>query len=286
MFGETGMTNNGALATINGRSFSPSSQVSLVALHRYYSPEYDTFYATAFSETSRINNETGFYIGAEIRPYKRWKISAYADTYRFPWAKYGIDAPSIGTDYLVQADYSAQRNVSMFWRMKYEEKMHNVSQSTTTMPALEPIQKASLRYNLTYTFGNFSFKNVIEGNLAGSGTSEWTYGLLASQDLSYSFRSLPLKVDFRYQFFDAVDYENRFYSYEKDVLYAFSIPMYYGLGNRYYLNLKYELNNQLSVWFKIAQTVYADDRETLSSGNESITGNRKTDLRFLLKWDF
>ena len=37
----------------------------------------------------------------------------------------------------------------------------------------------------------------------------------------------------------------------------------------------------ISFWFKIAQTVYADDRETLSTGNESINGNRKTDFRFL-----
>jgi hypothetical protein len=62
--------------------------------------------------------------------------------------------------------------------------------------------------------------------------------------------------------------------------------MYFGLGNRYYLNLQYDLNKQLSLWFKIAQTVYADDRESLSSGNETISGNRKTDVRLLVKWEF
>ena len=66
----------------------------------------------------------------------------------------------------------------------------------------------------------------------------------------------------------------------------FAMPIYTGLGNRYYLNLKYELNKQLSLWFKIAQTIYADDREVLSSGNETIAGNKKTDARFLLKWEF
>ncbi|HZK69069.1 MAG TPA: hypothetical protein VFC36_05675, partial [Paludibacter sp.] len=123
-------------------------------------------------------------------------------------------------------------------------------------------------------------------NLVRQSNKPWTYGIIASQDISYNFKTFPLKVDFRYQFFDAVNYENRFYSYEKDVLYAFSIPMYFGLGNRYYLNFQYELNKQLSIWFKIAQTVYADDRESLSSGNETILGNRKTDVRFLLKWEF
>ncbi|MFT3752218.1 MAG: hypothetical protein QM800_04855 [Paludibacter sp.] len=127
---------------------------------------------------------------------------------------------------------------------------------------------------------------MLEGNLSRKGDADWTYGVIASQDVSYAFQTIPLKIDFRYQFFDAVDYENRFYSYEKDVLYAFSIPMYFGLGTRYYLNLKYELNRNLSFWFKMAQTIYADDRESLSSGNETIQGNRKTDVRLLLKWEF
>lgn len=286
LFGETAIADNASVATLNGFSFSPVSQVSLVVLYRYYSPEYDTFYASSFSETSRVNNESGLYLGAEVRPFRKWKFAAYADSYRFPWPKYGIDAPSLGKDYLLQADFNPQRNISMFWRLKYEEKATNFSTLEAVMPVIVPLKKASLRYQLTYSYGDFSFKNLLEGNLVQKGNPAWTYGVIASQDVSYAFRRIPLKIDFRYQFFDAVDYENRFYSYEKDVLYAFSIPMYYGLGSRYYLNLKYELNKSLSFWFKIAQTVYADDRESVSGGNETIVGNRKTDLRFLLKWEF
>ena len=285
-FGETAKTQDGAMAALHGFTFSPLSQVSLVVLHRYYSPEFDTFYATAFSETSRISNENGVYLGAEIRPIKKWKLAAYADSYQFKWPKYGIDAPSVGVDYLMQIDFAAARHIAMYWRFKYEEKQGNLSRSTAFMPEIVPNKKTSLRYNLTYYFGNFSFKNVIEGNLFREAETDWMYGIIASQDVSYKFQTIPLKLDFRMQFFDAVNYENRFYSYEKDILYAFSIPMYYGLGSRYYMNLRYELNNQLSLWFKIAQTVYADERESLSSGNETIPGNRKTDMRLMVKWDF
>lgn len=285
-FGETAMTDNAGMATLNGFSFSPISQVSLVALQRHYSPEFDTFYATSFSETSRINNENGVYLGVEVRPFRKWKIAAYADSYQFPWPKYGIDAPSVGNDYLLQVDFAAQRNISMFWRLKYEEKQSNLSDLENVMPVVVPIEKASLRYQLNYSFGNFSFKNVLDGNLCRQANNNWTYGVIVSQDVSYAFENIPLKVDFRYQFFDAVNYENRLYSYEKDVLNAFSIPMYFGLGSRYYLNFQYELNKRLSVWFKVAQTVYADDREQMSSGNETIVGNKKTDLRLLLKWNF
>lgn len=286
LFGETAITDNGALATLNGCYFSPVSQVSLVVLQRHYSPEYDTFYASSFSETSRINNESGIYIGTEIRPFRKWKFAAYADSYRFPWPKYSIDAPSVGNDYLFQADFAAKPTIAMFWRFKFEEKQTNLSTAGTMMSVVVPLQKTSLRYQLTYSYGNFNFKNVLEGNLSRQAGGVNTYGVIASQDVSYSFTKIPLKMDIRFQFFDAQNYENRLYSYEKDVLYAFSIPMYFGLGSRYYLNLQYELDQHLSLWFKVAQTVYADDRESLSSGNETISGNRKTDVRLLVKWEF
>jgi len=286
LFGETAMTDNGALATLNGCYFSPASQVSLVVLQRYYSPEYDTFYASGFASSSRINNESGIYIGAEVRPFKKWKFAAYADNYRFPWPKFGVDAPSPGQDYLLQADFATRKNLTMYWRIRYNEGQSNLSGSTATMPVIVPQQKASFRYQLNYDVGNFSFKNLVEGNLVRVADGNWTYGLIALQDVSYEFNKIPLQLDFRMQFFDAVDYDNRVYAYEKDVLYAFSIPMFSGIGSRYYLNVKYKISKQFSIWFKIAQTVYADDREALSSGNETISGNRKTDVRLLLKWGF
>ena len=286
LFGETATTDNGSIATLNGCFFSPLSYISLVMLHRHYSRDYDTFYASSFSETSRINNESGLYLGVEIRPFRKWKFAAYADSYRFPWPKYGIDLPSIGKDYLVQADFAPKRDIAMYWRFKFEEKQTNLSDVGNVMPVVIPLQKTSLRYQLSYSYGNFSFKNVLEANLSRRAGEKMTYGVIALQDVSYAFKNIPLKVNLRYQFFDAVNYENRLYSYENDVLYAFSIPMYFGLGNRYYLNLQYDMNKKLSLWFKIAQTVYADDRETLSSGNETISGNRKTDMRLLLKYEF
>ena len=287
IFGETALSDReGAWATINGLNFSPISRVGLVALHRYFSKEYDTFFATTFSESSRVNNETGFYIGTEVRPIKYWKVSAYIDSYRFPWMKFGIDEPSIGKDYLVQVDYAPKRNVNMYWRFKFEEKMSNYSDTVTTMPLVLPQQKWAARYLLNYSYGRFSFKNQLDVNSFYDEVNPVSYGYSALQDVSYEFVRVPLRIDLRFHIFDAMNYENRLYTYEKDVLYAFSVPMNYGMGSRYYVNLRYELNQNISFWLKLAQTVYADERATISSSNEEIQGNRKTDLRFLMRWKF
>ena len=68
--------------------------------------------------------------------------------------------------------------------------------------------------------------------------------------------------------------------------YVFSLPVYYGLGSRCSLNLNYEINPALSLWLKLAQTLYADDRRSIGTGGEEIRGNHKTDFRFLLCYRF
>ncbi len=285
-FGETAITDRKALATINGISLYPTSRVGLVALHRYFSEDFHLLFAKTFSESSRVNNETGFYIGAEILPFRYWKISAYADSYRFPWLKPQIESPSHGKDFLVQAEYRPRRNVNMYWRFKHESSLHNYSDTITIMPVLTMHTKWQLRYRLNYTFGKFEFKNQIDANGFNNDIDKSTYGFSALQDISYNFKTTPLQLNLRLQAFDARNYNNRIYVYERDILYAFSIPMNYGLGSRYYLNARYDIGNNLSLWFKLMQTVYADDRESQGSGNEEIPGNRKTDVRFLLRWKF
>lgn len=284
-FGETALSDRLAPATINGVSVQPVSTVSLIALYRYFSPEYDTFYANTFSESTRVNNESGFYLGTEVRPFRKWKISAYADSYRFVWPKFTASAPSNGMDYLLQADYAPQHRLNMYWRLRYEDKLNNFA-GNAVLPELKEFRKTSLRYQMVYTFGNFAFKSLIEVNFSQIATQTPYFGASALQDVSYAFSTLPLKIDFRYQFFDAANYDNRFYLYEKDVLYAFSIPMFYGTGSRYYVNVRYDINRKLSIWLKAAQTRYADARESIGSGNDLITGNKKTDFRMLVRWEF
>lgn len=59
------------------------------------------------------------------------------------------------------------------------------------------------------------------------------------------------------QGFRATDWDNRIYCYENDVLYAFSIPALYGLGGQAYLNLRWQIIDQLALYLKVAEKVYA-----------------------------
>jgi len=280
------MTDQAAFATTNGLMFTPVSRAGFVVLHRYFAPEYDALFANAFGENSRTSNEQGFYIGTEIHPVRRWKLSVYADIARFPWLRYGISSPSVTTDYMLNVEYTARRDLWMHWRLNYKQREMNFTASANPTAELIPHRRLGFRYGLNLTSGNFRFQTMLIGNVVQRSDFDWTYGISALQDLSYTFSNIPLRVDLRYQFFDAEAYDNRIHTYERDILYAFSIPMNYGIGSRYYVNLKYDLRNNISLWFKFSQTAFADDRETTGTGNDQIEGNRRTNLRFLTRWRF
>ncbi len=286
LFGETAMLDNNAMATLNGLTVSPTSTISFIVLQRYFAPEYDAIFSSAFAETSRVNNENGLYFGAEVRPFRSWKFSAYADSYTFPWIKYGINtAGSTGYDLFFQADYVPKRNVTMYWRAKYESKADNMTDSLSTY-SIGTLDKGYFRYVLQYSItSQLKLRNVFEVTYAKQTGTDDTYGYLLRQDLSYTFRKIPFSFNLCYEFFDAVNYENRIYAYEQDILYAFSVPALYGVGSRYYLNAKYTATKNLTFYFKIAQTVYMD-RDIISSGINAIDDNRKTDFRLLVKWRF
>ncbi len=290
LFGETAYSDQNAWATVNGLTVNPTSTLSLVAMYRYYSPQYDQPFSVAFGESSRVNNEKGLYIGAEVRPFRGWKFSAYADGFQFPWLKdgtYGTAKPSDGYDLFFQADYMPKRNVSMYWRVKYEMKEANNSADSTLNVSynVDDWGMGSARYVLQYSpAAKLKLRSIIQGSYARKYPADATFGYLLRQDLSYDFK-FPLSVDLCYEFFDATNYDNRIYAYEQDILYAFSVPALYGRGSRYFLNARYALNKNLTFYFKIGQTVYLD-KDVISDGISAIDGNRKTDVRFLVKWRF
>jgi hypothetical protein len=92
-----------------------------------------------------------------------------------------------------------------------------------------------------------------------------------------------VRLSTRFALFQTDDYENRQYAFEKDVLYAFSIPAYHGQGYRNYYLVQFRLSPRLDLWLRYAYTQY--QRQTdISSGLEQIDGPRRSDLKVQLRW--
>ena len=285
--GETATDANWHFATLNTVTFNPVSNVGIAAVYRDYSPEYQAFYGNSFAEGSSVQNERGFYLGAEIQPIAKWKISAYADSYRFPWMRYTTYRPSDGYDILAQLDFATTSRLNMFARFRYEEQEKNFgTQSGDHSILVGNFIKSSLRYVLNYRHSSIlQFRSTVEFNWVQRAVGGDSNGFTMFQDVSYAPAKLPLRFDLRLAVFDIPNWDNRVYTFERDVLWAFSVPAYYGVGSRMYLNLRYQPLKQLTLWFKIAQTIFSD-RDVISSGNELINNNTKTDWRVMLNYKF
>ena len=243
LFGELATSQNHpqwGFGTLIGSRFYPADGVSLIAIYRYYSPYFDNALGYAFSETGRIGDENGGYVGLELTRWKNWRISAYADFFYFSGIKYGIpSAPSWGYDVLGEARYS--RSV---WWLDFRLRARQKGSLTT----------CSSRFQFNYEHHGLALRSNLEANLCPSASGS-TYGVSVWQDIHYRFLHTPLALYGRLQFFDARSWNNRIYCYEHDVLYAFSIPAVYGLGGRAYLGLQWRIIEQLSLYLRVSETM-------------------------------
>ena len=269
--------------TIIGSRFYPTNGFSLLALYRYYSPYFDNALGYAFSETSRLGDENGGYLGFDITRLRNWRFIGYGDIFYFSGYKYGLgDAvKTLGYDAMAEIQYSWSKHPSF-----------QGGDGGRLSLRLRARQKGDATYSTRAQFdwaqGSWSLRTTAEANIIPSKlstlNSQLTYGFTIFQDISYSLplregRGLGLRL--RLQGFDAREWANRIYTYEHDVLYAYSIPAVYGLGGRAYLCLRWQIIPQLALYFRASETVYA--RKWAAAHSRPLT---RTDLHLLLRATF
>ena len=89
-------------------------------------------------------------------------MRSYTDNYEFPWLRFGVDAPTKGNDYLLQADYKISRVIKMYVRFKSETKEEELPESS----AISGNIKDNFRFHINYKEGeNWSFANRFETSL-------------------------------------------------------------------------------------------------------------------------
>ena len=284
-FGETAMDKQKALATLNNLQWTPASYFTLLLSHRYYDKRYQALFGNAFRQGSTVQNEQGFYMGLQFTPLPYWKLSLYGDWFRFPWVKYGVDAPSSGVEYMAEVDYTPNAVFSTYLRYKYREKEKNQTAKENNLTTLVPYQQHRLRYQLVFRPGDWVLKTAVDGVIYQELNQADSKGYQCSQSVAWRPNKIPLGVDSYFAWFHTDDYDSRVSSYEKNILYAFQMPTFYGKGFRLALTVSLDLGKRLSLFAKLAHTHYLD-RDQIGSDTEQIEGSNKTDLYALLRWKF
>ena len=217
------------VGSIVGARFTPKSDVNILAIYRYYSPEFNNQYANAMNSKTQVYDENGGYVGLEYNRLRNWKLSILGDVWKG------------GYEVVTQGEYLPAKQYKMFWRFR----MKNKDASDTY----------SLRGNVAYNIGAWKMKTQVDANVVNDGMA-WTYGLSLYQDAEYRFVEVPIVLQMRAQVFDTKKWDNRIYMYENDVLYAYAMPFVYGVGGRFWVNARYQINDMFSVYLRVSETVY------------------------------
>ncbi|TKC02489.1 ComEA family DNA-binding protein [Pedobacter cryotolerans] len=284
-FGEAAKSLTSGLAYLNGALISLSSKVSAAVLHRNYQSNYHNFFNQATAEASEAFNEKGLYIGLNINPTKAWNLSFYADYFKFPWLKFRIDAPSDGYEILSQLTYTPTKTFKAFVRYKSELKQQNTDLDVP-INFLDNVKRESYRADVSWRLSKtIRFQNRVEVSQFKKGVDNAEFGYMIYQDASYVPSLSKLSGNIRIAYFNTPSFNSRIYAYEDDVLYNFAFAMYNGNGIRTYANLKYKLLKKLDVWARYALFLYKDV-ETVGSGLDEIAGNKKTDVKLQIRYQF
>ena len=238
-------------ATILGVRVNPISDLNLLAIYRYYSPEYDHVYANSLCSWSRMKDEHGGYLGVEYNRLRNWQLSVFGDVWK------------TGFETMAQADFIPQKDYQMHMRLRAKRK--------------NEIDTYSARWNGIWDLGSWRLKTQVDANMVYA-NDKWSYGWSVFQDVEYRFVRVPIVLQFRAQAFDAREWNNRVYIYENDVLYAYAIPFVYGLGGRFFLNARYKINDTFALYLRVSETIY---QEAWAAAHKK--QNTRTDVHALLR---
>ena len=192
LFGEAALSQNGGAAQLAGVQFAMNGNNHFSMLWRNYGQRYQNRYATAFGQSSGVQNESGLFLTySTVLP---WGVDAVAsaDFFRWPGLRYQLYSSSTGTEYRLRLSKAFVSRHSITLQYSYKDKGRNVYTLPTYVT--EQTEKQQLQVIWRYGAGeHWSFATRLayadfRGELTdGQQAGDRQYGLLLLQDVSCAF---------------------------------------------------------------------------------------------------
>lgn len=280
--GEIAFSRKLKVAVINRLDLQLHSLIRLSMAWRYYSPENNAPFASAFGETRGVRNEKGFYLGMDFFPYSFLHIKTYLDIYAFPWLRYNDDRRMAGNELALYAEWyngGAYRVNGLFKMEMKSEFPGMITRSGTTT------DESTMQFRLQFDYEPFeliSFKTRFERKgISQDQNGNKGFGVLAFQELTWEIPKAGTGFHFRYTLFNISDWEDRIYSWEHDLLYSFSTVAYYRQGHSWLFSLRCKMGEKIRLGVKYSRVTLEKKAET-GSGADFFTGSRKGVLKVQL----
>lgn len=269
-----------ALATANSMRYVLLPDVSLFALHRFYSYMFQSPLGKSFGDVSNVQDENGLYVGFNAKATSRLTISGYTDVAHHPWPRYGYKTASKSIDAVLTAAYAINHS-TMNMRYRYQDK-HGVGAASDG--------QHSLRFILRHRNGQCTFDSQVQGTLLPH-SAHWGY--LAQQGMTCHLggggkkasRHQGIELSGTATYFYTDDYASRLYTAERSPAFTSLVNMLYGRGMRLSVFSTYMPLPSLAVSLQYTALRYFD-RTVISSSHQQINAPYRQDMGVVIKWKF
>ena len=293
--GETAMSHNGALATVNSAQWIINGKHRLTGVYRNYSARYIGINGRSFGENSRPQNEHGLFLGWTTTALLSSTLETYIDIVHYPWLKYQTSGSSYSIDGMVQLTRQLNKKASLTARYKFRSKQkdykfeaedgnltqllfHN-SHNLRLQCQYNPTKQLSLRTTLTATLKQLESETTAKG-------------FLISENLRWTLPKEKGRAELTFTYFNTDSYDSRISLYEPSLLYTFGLRSLYNHGIRTSLLASVALGKLIgkgttdrTLNAKLGNTIYFD-QHSIGSGLELIPQNHRTDLQMQMRWRF
>lgn len=274
--GETAYSDNRrGWATLNRAGYRINERYRLMLLQRFYSYKYYSFLGSAFSEESRLCNESGVYAAFESSPLDGLEITAYADFFYSPWPRYTLSHSSAGQEGGLQLRWSWSRKANLLfrYRVKSKEKFdcRHLSQWLKGQLTVQPANQLDCQ-------------TVFLFHTQTGAADRRSRGYGCGQTLKRRWAADKIRTAVSVAYFHTDDYDSRLYFYEPGLPYTFYYPAYYGRCLRAALLVQGKWNG----WMLAAKygLTHFFDRDEIGSGTQRISCASKNDISVQLNYDF
>jgi len=279
-YGETAIGNEMLPSFCGGIVMIPQTGWALNMHLRHFPAGYRSLQADAFREGSRTRNESGWLTGITWEPVRMIRFFAGHDRYRFQWLRYTTSGPASGNDWLFQCTYTPSRSTACYVRLRSEARPVDVEGDRTAQ--VRTSDKINIRFNMEWSFKrSWELQTRVEWTrqrlLSGEGK-----GALFFQELRYKPMGRPWSFAVRMTIFNTDSYDERIYTYEQDMVGAFSLPAMAGVGNRAYVLFRYRIAKGVDFWLR-----YAVSSPSAAAGQQSVYDfEPRSEIKSQLRWKF
>lgn len=278
----------GGHAAIGGATVDIVRGTTVSLVYRDYSPRFRNMHAFGFGDGSTTTNERGLYLGIQTRPIARTRISGYLDVFTRPWRTSSNPLPTAGREMALQSDVTfARTQLLLRYAIKSSETVQAILDDAgrELRPLVERHQhraRISLIHAASRHLRMRGRLDVTQVDYTLVGNRE--RGLLMYQDTQFR-PSSTLSLEGRLIFFHTDSYDARLYEYENDLPGVFSNPPLYGKGWRWYLLIRWQFVEPISLSVKYAETV-RDGVTSIGSGTSTISGDvdNRLSMQLDMQW--